>query len=438
MPVFASTTIAPTSTYSDPLRAQSIKALEQRYKEMAAQGSGAITPENTATPIQGFGHLANQLGDSFQRSRVDQAIAAQKQQLAQVMAGMDPNNPKPHEIAAINTADPEMAKQMLMQLAEYRRAQMQDATTRRSQDMTAASSREGHDVTRSGNEAQVAATLSGQSNQAAMETARLDAAKAAAAELARTQEAQKVADEKRLQERPTDEPLVTLRRALERHEISQQEYDARAKQLTMPKVNEQEFILKTQKESIDNQSALGTLDQALGYIDHPDSIFAGRGAGMKTKAADLLPEKLTGFNEKTRENTQSFNKIMGGQALQQLTQMKGASSDKDVAVNFAIANDPDATPEEKKRAILVLKDKLNYCVKLNNAAIEGAGGTAPVLPKGGSTDPAVKSATDPARAAATDPAAADKVVDVVSEAQAKQLPPNTRFRLPDGRTGRTK
>ena len=217
-----------------------------------------------------------------------------------------------------------------------------------------------------------------------METARLEAAKAAAAEKARTDQEAAVAAENRMQERPTDEPLVTLRRALARGEINQQEYDARAKQLTMPKVNEQEFILKTQKESIDNQSALGTLDQALGYLDHPDGIFAGRGAGMKTKAADLLPEKLTGFNEKTRENTQSYNKIMNAQGLQQLTQMKGASSDKDVAVNFAIANDPNATPEEKRRAISVLKDKLTYYVKLNNTAIEGAGGTAPVLPKSGS------------------------------------------------------
>ena len=130
MAEFVSTTLP---TYSDPLRAQSIKALEQRHKEMLAQSAaaGAITPENTQTPIQGFGHLANQLGDSFQRARVDQAAAAQRQMLAQTMAGMDLNNPKPHEIAAINSADPEMARQMLTQLAEYRRAQQaQEAAAR--------------------------------------------------------------------------------------------------------------------------------------------------------------------------------------------------------------------------------------------------------------------------------------------------------------------
>ena len=123
MPVFASTTIAPTSTYSDPLRAQSIKALEQRHKDMMAQAAqaGAITPENTATPIQGLGHLANQFGDRFQQNRVDQAAAAQRQMLAQTIAGMDPNNPKPQELAVISGADPEMLKQMLTTMAENRR-----------------------------------------------------------------------------------------------------------------------------------------------------------------------------------------------------------------------------------------------------------------------------------------------------------------------------
>jgi len=76
--------------------------------------------------------------------------------------------------------------------------------------------------------------------------------------------------------------------------------------------------------------------------------------------------------------------------LQLLTQMKGASSDKDVKINFDIANDPNATVDEKKRAILVLKEKLSYYVKINNAAVAGAGGEVPKLGGGGggaSADP---------------------------------------------------
>jgi hypothetical protein len=142
-------------------------------------------------------------------------------------------------------------------------------------------------------------------------------------------------------------------------------------------------MVTRQKESVEQQSTLGTLDQALGFIDHPDSIFAGKNADWRTGISGRLPEKLTGLNEKTRENTSSYNKILGGQALAQLTQMKGASSDKDVKINFDIANDPNATVDEKKRAIGVLKEKLAYYIKINNEAITAAGGTAPQLGGGG-------------------------------------------------------
>ena len=137
MAIFASTT---TSGYSDPMKALSIKALEQRQKDMLAQMAAqpGITPENTQTPIQGFGHLANQLGDQFRQGRVEAATAARRQELAGVMAGVDwDKGPTPQQIAQINSADPELAKQALMTLAENRRAAATNATTARGQDVTA-------------------------------------------------------------------------------------------------------------------------------------------------------------------------------------------------------------------------------------------------------------------------------------------------------------
>ena len=278
MPEFVSTTIPASSTYSDPLRAHSIKALEQRHKDMLAQQAGAITPENTATPIQGFGHLANQLGDNFQRARVDQAAAAQRNMLAQTIASMDPNNPKPHELAAISSADPEMAKQMLQQLAEYRRTQLQDTTTRRGQDLTAASSTEGHNITRANNQATVDATLSGQSNQAAMETARLEAAKAAAEEKTRTDEiarqqgythtdaatAQKVLDEERAAAKLAETNAAAVREA-----TKTKEEERKRDPKTVEAVEASETEYRKGLSHIEN------LEEAVKILQHPGGIYTG-------------------------------------------------------------------------------------------------------------------------------------------------------------------
>jgi hypothetical protein len=89
MAIFASTT---TSGYSDPMRAMTIKALEQRQKDLLAQQAAqpGITPENTQTPIQGLAHVANAAVDAMRSRRVDEAAAGQRAALAQAMLGHDP------------------------------------------------------------------------------------------------------------------------------------------------------------------------------------------------------------------------------------------------------------------------------------------------------------------------------------------------------------
>jgi hypothetical protein len=371
MAIFASTT---TSGYSDPLKAMSIKALEKRLADQQAQM--AQQQPDTAlmgTIPGGIGHVLGKIGDRMEQGRNEQAIAAQKAELARAMSGYDPTGDAPPP-AGIATLAPDMYKDMMQTWAAARQQRAgfthADAAQGRlfgHQDATAAKANENTELGR----------------QATAEEARATAERKVEADKLAAVETHKV------QREAQNPEFVKMSKALEEGKIDQVTFDAWKKKQLAPPVNEQEFILKTQKESVENQSALGTLDQALGFIDHPDSIFAGKNADISTSASSRLPEKLTGLSEKTRENTSSYNKIMGGQALQLLTNMKGASSDKDVKINFDIANDPNATADEKKRAILVLKEKLAYYVKLNNAAVEGAGGAAPKLGGGGgaSADP---------------------------------------------------
>ena len=352
MAEFVSTTLP---TYSDPLRAQSIKALEQRHKEMLAQSAaaGAITPENTQTPIQGFGHLANQLGDSFQRARVDQAAAAQRQMLAQTMAGMDPNNPKPHEIAAINSADPEMARQMMTQLAEYRRAQLSADTQKYGYDSSARSAAEGHDVTRQGNRMQADTASAGQANQAAMETARLEAAEKAAAELARTHEAQKAADEKRLQERPTDLDVVKADLALKRGEIDQATRDAIVQKATGPSAAEQKAGNELQNTHLDTQSALADLKEARDLLGPKgEGIRSGTGAGWAQTGAKLAGDRLGLTDPTLTKTTERYNQLMSAEAITAMAaKLKGATTDFELKAFVALMNDTDADPKTKIQAL---------------------------------------------------------------------------------------
>jgi len=111
MAIFASTT---TSGYSDPLKAMSIKALEQRYKEMSAQQAaaqqGMFTPENTQTPVQGLAQVANVAVDAMRSRRADEATAAGRNELASVVA-QGPQGPNgewsPQQQAVMSRRSPE-------------------------------------------------------------------------------------------------------------------------------------------------------------------------------------------------------------------------------------------------------------------------------------------------------------------------------------------
>ena len=391
MAIFASTT---TSGYSDPLKAMTIKALEARQKDLLAQ-QAAQQPDmaSMATIPGGIGHVLGVVGDQMKQGRADAALAAQKDMLAKTMAGVDwDKGPTAPQIAAINSADPELARQALTTLAENRRAAAADSTTRRGQDTSLQGIQGTNQTSRDTN----AATIAGEGTR--LQT-RVDADKAAAAEAARVAQVAADAQEQRVQARPTDEDYVKLKRAKERNEITQEEFDARAKKLTQPGVPEQKLILDLQGKSIDAQSSLSTLDEAEALLNHPKGIHTGNYAGATQTIGEHVPQALQGSgmlpDPETTKNTTRYNQILGAQALNLLTQMKGASSDKDVQINFKIANDPNAPLGAKRTAIQVLKTALATHLAANNAGIEEAGGKVPKL--GGA--PAAAATPAPAAAA---------------------------------------
>jgi hypothetical protein len=353
MAIFASTT---TSGYSDPLKAYSIKALEQRQRDMLQQQTQqpqAFTPENTQTPLQGLAQVANVGVDAFRQRRTDDAVAAQKDELSKLIAGTPAGQDlSPQAQARMAVIAPDMYKEVVSTIAARRAQQELFAQQEKTQ----------------------------QAGFKHADQAQIDA-------------------ENRLQARPTDEPLVTLRRAFDRKEINQEEYDARKKNLLAPKVNEQKFVKDLQEQSVAGQSLLASLDEAKALTEHPKGIHSGGGAGFIQGVGEMVPKSLqgvasaAGLDPETVSNTQRYNQIMGEQALELLNKMKGASSDRDVQVNFKIVNDPAATLENKRKALGRMRDRIATLLELHNNTIKEAGGTVPTLSTAGSGGAATPAAT---------------------------------------------
>jgi len=362
MAIFASTT---TSGYSDPMKAMSIKALEQRQRDMLqqqAQQPQAFTPENTQTPIQGFAQVANTAVDAMRQNRVEQAAAAQRAELAKAMAGGDPLNPSPQALATMAVAAPDMYKDVLGVIADRRKQQ----------------------------------ELFGQQDKARGEDARL------AQEAAKEQEA-------RIGLRPKSD-VGNVKADVQSGKLTPEEGAAAIKKLTSAPASEQKYITGLQEQSVAGQSLTGLLDEALALTYHPKGIHTGGGAGMIQGIGESVPKRLrdSGIGSgvlpdaETTANTQRFNQIMGEQALALLTQMKGASSDRDVQVNFKIVNDPSATLENKRTAIRWLQAKAASLLQTHNDAITEAGGKVPTMQRpGGAAAPAATGGGGPAAATPT-------------------------------------
>jgi len=387
MAFFTSTT---SSGYSDPLKAMSIKALEARQKEMASQPGDVITPENTQTPMQGVAHVFNQLGDSMAQGRVMSAAAEQRERFAQTIAHMDVNNPKPEDLAVISTTDPETFRQMLTMLAENRRAAAQIEATKRGQDLTAQGVKEGHQVQHEGQVSAAASASEGHevtregnkltdTRQRDIENQQVEAAKQAAAQLAKTQQEAADADLERERKKPSTQPIAQINQAVANNQMTPKEgEDAKAKLLQQSAADIDKQTAR-KIESGEQQVALNGLDEAVSLLDSKKGIIAGRGAGFKTGVGEYLSPTWGGPDDEVLANTKRFNTIMGEAGLQKLMQMKGASTDADVQINFKLANDPTSTPDVKKKAIATLKSRLAFHLQANNEAIAAAGGEAPVV-----------------------------------------------------------
>jgi hypothetical protein len=404
MAIFTSTT---SSGYSDPLKAMSIKALEARQKEMAGLKGDVISPENTQTPVQGMAHVLSQLGDSMAQGRNMQAIAAQRERLAQTIAHMDVNNPKGEELAVISSADPETFRDMLHTMAENRRQQAGFTHADKSQ----AAGFTHDDATKKGEYAHQDAAAKAKAEteelarQATAEETRIAAERKVEADKAAAAEQQKVTVAGQQPE------LVKMTEALRAGKIDQKTFDAWETKQTAVPASEMKAGNELQDKYLSTQGAIGDLKEAATLLG-PDGtgIRAGAGAGGTQIGAKWGGDWSGLSDPKLTQRTERFNQIMSAEAISAMVEkLKGATTNEEMAKFISIMNDANAEPMTKVQALNNMIAKADAFAalqtdQLTRARLPIPGGPATTGAQAGSKD---AEALEWANANPNDPRAAE-------------------------------
>lgn len=398
MAIFASTT---TSGYSDPLKALSIKALEQRMKDQQAQ---AAAQQNDAAMMAtipgGIGHVLGVVGDQMKQGRTDQALVAQRAELANVMSGIGPEGPNPQQLARVHAIDPALGEKFAQQIFEARKA-AQDREFQGTE----------HRLTRD-----QAKELAGQQDRRAreMQQEQLSATETTASrsdERARTLQTERLAAEERMAE-------AKAKATAEANAADPKTIKAR-KDLEKEATQEKALVAE-----------LGTAQEALAK-----GINTGRTSSLKTIAAQL-PGGDMFFDREQANRTVQFDATMDKVATTAMsTLLKGASTDKEMEAFKQQWNNPNTTIEQKREAFGRVLQAAKEDAAIGSAAVAKTGGslTGPGGPAAAVAPPTPTTAQAPA--AAVPAAAGGGVVSGITEAEAMALPAGTRFKLKDGRTG---
>jgi hypothetical protein len=469
MAIFASTT---TSGYSDPLKALSIKALEQRMKDQQAQEAAQKNDAAMMATIPGgIGHVLGVVGDQMKQARTDQALVANRDALAKIRAGMDLENPTAQNIADLGRYDPEAAKEALHMWAENRRhaatiasanrgqdvtargqdvgantayrgqdivARGQDvgantaaatnAVTARGQDVGAATAARGQDIAVRGQDVGAATAARGQDV-----TARGQDMSAATTERGQDIGAATATRGQDVQVRGQDMGQDTTVRGQDMQAASATAHDATqeriaaakaaataAQQASDPKRAGEIATLGTQYAQ--QHQAVEKLEKAVGILNN-GGINTGPWARAETAAAMISGGRF-GTDKEMAQRTTDFNSLINEATIRTMSDtLKGQTTNFEMEKFIEVMNNPNASPEARIAGINRLLNAAKVGRDLSAEAVRKTGGNIDLINStlsGGGAAPA---------------AAGGGMVSGISEDEAMKLPAGTRFKLKDGRTG---
>lgn len=324
MAIFASTTLGS----SDPSRAMSIKALEARAQALAAAQSKQEMPTSLPSPWQGAALVANQAADAFASKRADQAAAQRRQDLAGYIAQAG-DNPNPQQLGQIMSADPEVGRTYMQEIAQRRsqaaalQAQREMATQKAQQDMEYLREQD---------------RLAGQRPQSDIGRLTADVGR-----------------------KPTEEEVA-----------------AEIRKKTQPSPSDQEAIGKAKNENIDLQTTATQLDEAAKLLES-GKVYSGAGAGYRTDygqtASKLGLGGVAGVDPESTAASKRYNQILSSEVVQRLKSLKGPSSNKDMDWATSTVNDQSAPIENKKKALKILRAQMDAHLRSSEETLKGMGGS---------------------------------------------------------------
>jgi hypothetical protein len=376
-----------------------LDALMARQKALADAAGGISANRNMQSPLQGAAYVAEKFANAIQQRRVQGQMANARHQLAQIIGGIDPTaGPSQDQLGQAFAVDPDLGLKLMAQAVQARReaAQLAQHNAERSQDRDWQVS----DTTAAAQRAEAArkeqeAFLSGQTDKSqqfqmgqqersqTFAERQAEAARAAAAAVPKSTVGEINLDFKN---GAYGDPNTPEAAALRDEAIK------KANAIPTPAgVNaDRKALWQSQDDYIGSTSAVSQLQRASDLLKQ--GIATGYTAGARTYAGNA---GLTGEDEKALANrTKEFNSIMNQEAITAMSQqLKGATTDTEMARFMQNMNDPTIDPAVKQRQIDVMIARARSHNELQAARIKELGGDIPASSATNAVDPAVEATT---------------------------------------------
>ena len=406
MAIFASTT---TSGYSDPLKAMSIKALEQRQKDMLAQQAQQQPDAAMMGTIPGgIGHVLGQIGDRMQQGRTDQALMAQKQELARIMSGYDVAGDAPPP-AAVASLAPDLYKDMMQTWSENRRARASitaaaeqarlgrehtstESGLTRAQQKELQTQSQAHTSAESGltraQQAELAASADRRARELQTEQLTHTDARADKTDTRIVSEGEKG----RVQQAELQKERLAAEAAIEDKKTAA----AAATRAADPK--RLEAVRSSETDYRKGLSHIENLEEAAKILEHPKGVYTGAMQNV-APAASGVPGVSMFVDKEKAQNTSRFNTIVGEDAIRDMSEtLKGSSTNYEMNEFKKMKNDPNISDAQRSaqlrkvvkaaKADLESQAKETQAIGGDTARIDKAmrgGGDAPADPLEGKT-----------------------------------------------------
>jgi len=364
MSIFQST----TTGYRDPLKAMTIKALQDRQKEAALASAKAAEVPQIASPWQGLAHLSDIAATGMQEGRIASAEADARGRLAEIMRGVGPEGPTQQQLADMSALDPDRSNKMYDDLQRIRQENASREDTQAEARAAAATA------------ADVAAGVATTANERQVTEKQRE--EGVSAGVATTLNERQVAEKKREEEAAAAQKTVEDQAKIDaigretdarRAEAEKQglkpgtpEYDAYVLRGAAPPIDPMggrqamKDVKDMQLEASHYDSTLDALNLAK---ELAPNVPTGTGnyvaitTGMKAGALGRQALKAAGYTDAQIDATMRFDQIMGAEAVQRMSAtLKGQTSNYEMATFTRIMNNPDSSPQQRLDAITQMEN----------------------------------------------------------------------------------